>query len=703
MFALWLGCVTYVYPAAPKGGDEDCLNQADDDNDGLIDCADADCLPVCDADADGFFAQAAGGDDCDDARSEAFPFAPEVCNTLDDDCDGLIDLDDVDLDLSTRLLARPDGDGDGFGDRDTWALVCELPAGHVLDASDCNDADASAFPGGGELCNGTDDDCDGLVDQADPDLVAAALDTYYADADGDGLGDPTTSEASCFARDGWTIDASDCDDLNADLPSLFAQDADGDGVPSATVQPTPTCEGPDLSWIPAGDLVDCNDADPLNFPGNAESCTDLIDNDCDGRAEICGPVGDLTWSTHGVWGQANGAAFEFGLSVGGATADGAGQRDVGVGFSGGVALFEGGDLHGLLNLTDAYAQIQGPGGGGVGESWISFGDADGDGNSRLVLAAPGILPDGEVYMLDGPNAGIVDAATAADAVWQGGPGEPVQSVMAMGQVIGGASEDFGIVSGAGAGTVWILSAGSLPGAAPDVADATLTGDSDGDEFGATGAAIADLDGDGLVELALSSPGYDGVASNSGRVDVFTSPIPAFGVADDSSATVRGVSADLALAAKLSGDVDGDGRDDLCMGTPTSGGTRGAVWCIVEISGLDYSVEDAALTVTTTDELAMGASLGWGLLDAGLEEDLVIGSDATLTNSEAGRSWWFYGPLTGVLDVSGADATFFGAEGDLAGIVAVIPDVQGDGVDDVIVGAPGAGGGGAFGVVFGAEP
>jgi len=76
-------------------GEEICDNGIDDDCDGLVDLLDPDCCD--DADGDGFTDPTCGGTDCDDTDPEVYPGAEETCyNGIDDDCDELIDFDDLD-------------------------------------------------------------------------------------------------------------------------------------------------------------------------------------------------------------------------------------------------------------------------------------------------------------------------------------------------------------------------------------------------------------------------------------------------------------------------------------------------------------------------------------------------------------------------------------------------------------------------------
>ncbi|MBK8683055.1 MAG: putative metal-binding motif-containing protein [Bacteroidetes bacterium] len=104
-----------------------------------------------------------------------------------------------------------DSDGDGFGDVMHDTLACVLPAGFVADSSDCNDADNTIYPTAIDLCNGIDDNCNGIIDE---DAIFIA---YYIDADGDGFGNPETEELFCSFPFGYVTDNTDCDDTNENI------------------------------------------------------------------------------------------------------------------------------------------------------------------------------------------------------------------------------------------------------------------------------------------------------------------------------------------------------------------------------------------------------------------------------------------------------------------------------------------------------
>jgi hypothetical protein len=121
-------------------------------------CRDGECVAgEADEDMDGFIAR----DDCNDHDPEIHPGAEERCNGLDDDCDEGID-------------ESFDSDGDGFPS-------CEESP---VEIRDCNDEDAWIHPGSAERCNGLDDDCDGEVDEDDPGSGAPCGETTGACEEG---------------------------------------------------------------------------------------------------------------------------------------------------------------------------------------------------------------------------------------------------------------------------------------------------------------------------------------------------------------------------------------------------------------------------------------------------------------------------------------------------------------------------------------
>lgn len=97
--------------------------------------------------------------DCDDADRSISPVGIEVCDGVDQDCDG-----EPDNGVTTDYF--PDLDLDGFGDASAALASCDPVDGRVLDGTDCDDEDATVHPGGDTArCDGVDSDCDGVIEE----------------------------------------------------------------------------------------------------------------------------------------------------------------------------------------------------------------------------------------------------------------------------------------------------------------------------------------------------------------------------------------------------------------------------------------------------------------------------------------------------------------------------------------------------------
>jgi len=227
--------------------------------------------------------------DCDDAEAAVHPGATEVCNGVDDDCDG-----QTDEGLTTTYYQ--DADGDGYGDPNNSIQACAPPHGYVLDNTDCNDQDNSVHPGATEACNGNDDNCNGQVDEGFP------QNTYYMDLDGDGYGDAQFMIQACAQPEGYVTNGDDCDDtkeavhpgatetcnniddncngqVDEGLPqNTYYMDLDGDGYGDAQFM-IQACAQPE-GYVSNGD--DCDDAHETVHPTAVEVCDNGLDDDCDG-------------------------------------------------------------------------------------------------------------------------------------------------------------------------------------------------------------------------------------------------------------------------------------------------------------------------------------------------------------------------------------------------------------------------------------
>ena len=114
--------------------------------------------------------------DCNDTDPNIKPGVVEVCDGLDNDCDG--DVDDADSGVVGQLTFYEDGDGDGFGGS-TSQTVCYQPQNYSTSSGDCDDTNAGINPSATEVCDGVDNDCDGATDDADSGVVGQTV--WYQD------------------------------------------------------------------------------------------------------------------------------------------------------------------------------------------------------------------------------------------------------------------------------------------------------------------------------------------------------------------------------------------------------------------------------------------------------------------------------------------------------------------------------------------
>ncbi len=681
-------CVTGCFGKDDTGDPGTCDTPStffyDDDADGYgldVDTTEACTVP------DGYAEQ---GGDCDDADPAVNPGATELCNELDDDCDG-----EVDVGASDGTAYYPDGDGDGYGDDAEETVACEAPTDWITSGGDCDDGDAEIHPAAVEICDEQDNDCDELVDADDDDVPEQS---WYADADGDGYGDSAMDITAACAGDGYSLLDGDCDDedpeINPGAPEVWydgvdqdcdeASDYDQDGDRYTSMDwGGSDCDDEDETVNPAADDVwydgvdqdcdeasdydqdgdgydhedyggdDCDDEDSDIHPDQPDDDGDGVDDDCSGVADDDIALSDAPAAYAGIdssdqagavlagFGDLNGDGYDD-FAAGVPNHNGGGGTGAGATF---VVL--GGSLSGWTDLdtadvtvdhTDAAAQL--------GTSVAFAGDVDGDGTDDLVMGATG--------------AGWTTGSSGDAYLFLGG-------------------SDM---------------TGGLELSEYD-ADSIFAGTASGVSTGAAVAGVGDITGDRLAELVVSAPGH---TVRRGVTYLISDPATGIVSLDDATHSWIGEDADDYCGSALAsaGDVDGDGVDDLLFGSYINdrGGSEAGSGYLVHGPGTAISEledADAIMVGVSSGDWSSYALDGAGDTNGDGYDDVVIGAHKSYGSwSNAGSAYLLLGPFTGEVDLAYADASFEGPNQNafLGYDVARAGDVDVDGNDDFVLGAYG---------------
>ncbi len=222
------------------------------------------------------------------------------------------------------------------------------------------------------------------------------------------------------------------------------------------------------------------------------------------------------------------------------------------------------------------------------------------------------------------------------------------------------------------------------------ADATISAASFGDNLGISVASAGDTDGDGLDDILIGARSNDAGGIQAGQAYLFRGPIAGHLSPSQATAVITGEDfEELGVAVHSAGDMNGDGFGDIVLGAHMfQAGVGRAYVFLGPVSGARLSASADAIITGQFNSDSFGVALAAGDVNGDGLDDLLFGAPhGPIDFLDPGRAYLFFGPISGAMNASEADVLFRGEDNnDMFGMSAGMGDMNGDGLADCLVGA-----------------